>query len=334
MTQNVLRVPFVNRPTVTVVDTTEVDDGLKLLRGNQAIRSWLSPTRTEQYSASSATEMYFRHLAFGTIEVTECKLSPIRDVRSMEMISKYPNDNFYLMQLMKGSGTLTQCGRQVPMHPGDAVLYDSAREFSWQADEHFEVLVLRLPRQIITKRVSNAEELVAKPIQSDSPFSSMLRGVITSAMAISEFDREFDVAKYCRSIIDMVGTCLDLGLERSKSGLKAQTIIGLAKSVLLDNIENDKFGFESLCAELNASSRTICRAFEREGTTAMRWLWGKRLEVAYDLAVEGVGLTVADIAVRCGFTDFSHFSRAFKAKYGSAPSVILKQNQALIRHRV
>ncbi len=67
--------------------------------------------------------------------------------------------------------------------------------------------------------------------------------------------------------------------------------------------------------------RYLNRLFNAEQTSLMRYVWNRRLEKCRDELVQpGTGSQrVADIAMRWGFSDMSHFSRAFKARFGISP---------------
>jgi len=55
------------------------------------------------------------------------------------------------------------------------------------------------------------------------------------------------------------------------------------------------------------------------GTSPGRWLVGRRLSHAMSL-LQHTQLSITQISFECGFEDLSHFSRAFKDKFGRNPS--------------
>ena len=69
------------------------------------------------------------------------------------------------------------------------------------------------------------------------------------------------------------------------------------------------------------SPRYLNGLFGDEGASLMRHVWRRRLEqCAKDLCdPRRAGERVAEIAFRWGFNDASHFSRAFRQQFGSAP---------------
>ena len=74
-----------------------------------------------------------------------------------------------------------------------------------------------------------------------------------------------------------------------------------------------------LARECGLSSGYFARAFRRTtGVTPHQWLIGKRVERARGLLL-GDGLSLADIALVCGFVDQSHFTRVFAKFEGDSP---------------
>ncbi|MBB5637468.1 AraC-like DNA-binding protein [Pedobacter cryoconitis] len=83
------------------------------------------------------------------------------------------------------------------------------------------------------------------------------------------------------------------------------------------NVEMNRFAYLT-----GRSLATFKRDFEKlYQLSPGRWLQQRRLQEAYHLIKEK-GKTVSDVYLEVGFEDLSHFSFAFKKKYGMAPSKI------------
>lgn len=77
----------------------------------------------------------------------------------------------------------------------------------------------------------------------------------------------------------------------------------------------------------HASPSTISRRFkENTGQSPYEYIKARRLDEALRLLKKG-GNAVGDIALLVGYEDFSAFSRAFRARFGKAPSIYQKANQ-------
>ncbi|WP_089512224.1 helix-turn-helix transcriptional regulator [Streptomyces sp. NBS 14/10] len=77
--------------------------------------------------------------------------------------------------------------------------------------------------------------------------------------------------------------------------------------------------------ELNVSVRTLQRAFAAGGESVTAYIRERRLELARQ-ALPASRLAVSEIAAHWQFADSSHFSRAFKRRYGLTPPEYARQN--------
>jgi AraC-like DNA-binding protein len=81
--------------------------------------------------------------------------------------------------------------------------------------------------------------------------------------------------------------------------------------------------YRLLCATRPASSSARRRRelFREADTTPRGWLYAQRLDRARAM-LSGAGCdaqNVSSIALHVGFKDASHFSRAFKSRFGTSP---------------
>jgi len=78
-------------------------------------------------------------------------------------------------------------------------------------------------------------------------------------------------------------------------------------------------GLSRVAEECGLSPRHFARAFRQStGVPPHRWLLQHRVQRAKDL-LRTHALTLADIALRCGFADQSHFTRVFSREVGFSP---------------
>jgi transcriptional regulator GlxA family with amidase domain len=88
---------------------------------------------------------------------------------------------------------------------------------------------------------------------------------------------------------------------------------------------------EDLVELTGTSARSIYRAFrESRGYSPMQFAKLRRLERARRLLLESSpGQSVTSIALACGFTELSHFTRAFSQTFGEPPSAILARRERM-----
>lgn len=91
-----------------------------------------------------------------------------------------------------------------------------------------------------------------------------------------------------------------------------------AKDILLTHIDG-KVGLAELARECGLSRSHFSRAFRTAtGLPPHKWLLARRIELAQEL-LRNPKLSLKEIAIRCGFTDQSHFTRVFSKNMHASP---------------
>lgn len=93
-----------------------------------------------------------------------------------------------------------------------------------------------------------------------------------------------------------------------------------AKEMLLASIREDA-EIPDVAQAVGLSRAHFIRAFrDCVGETPHRWLTARKIELAKRQMAES-DLSLADIALACGFSDQSHFTRVFSRHAGAPPGV-------------
>ena len=96
------------------------------------------------------------------------------------------------------------------------------------------------------------------------------------------------------------------------------------RSVSLDRVMNDNYCFNLKLEQYALLSNRSLSAFKRDfqkqfNSTPGKWLMEKRLQHARFL-LASKDKTVSEAAFESGFENLSHFSRAFKERFGISPA--------------
>lgn len=87
---------------------------------------------------------------------------------------------------------------------------------------------------------------------------------------------------------------------------------------------NEKLSLDKLASHFFINKYYLSHEFKRTvGTSVHRYITLKRLNIAYNLLLEGV--TPSQVSTTCGFGDYTSFFRTFKAEYGVSPASFHKQ---------
>jgi len=95
-----------------------------------------------------------------------------------------------------------------------------------------------------------------------------------------------------------------------------------------------KIVIKDLAATLHVSVGHFCRAFKQTfGVPARVWIRQRRVEFAQGLMLT-TGASLSEIALSCGMSDQSHFTRSFRRIVGETPSSWRQTRHDAIEERV
>lgn len=261
----------------------------------------------------------------GSVEVSDIRCSPLKYSRGRQDQLQDDCEDFLVSLLLEGRARIEQCGRVAEQMPGDFVVYDAARPFVYEFPTNYQMLLVKVPRKTMLCRLPNAERLTAVKFGSASPVGGLASTMVRSAAGLRLPGHSSPSAKVASSMLDLMTAAFETELQDDRELVDRQAaILKRAKDYIRANIDDSDLDVEAIACAVHVSSRTLSRAFASEGVTAMKWLWKERLSRSYTALTEGRAEQVADIAVGCGFTSGSHFSRLFKATYGVLPHTLLR----------
>ncbi len=97
--------------------------------------------------------------------------------------------------------------------------------------------------------------------------------------------------------------------------------IEMVNKAIQDNLDDSSFGVEELAAEVNLSTSQLYRKLKLlTGQIPNAYLRNYRLQAAADLLAGNPGISVKSVMYEVGIESASHFSHAFKKKFGYSPS--------------
>jgi AraC-like DNA-binding protein len=108
-----------------------------------------------------------------------------------------------------------------------------------------------------------------------------------------------------------------------------------ALTLIEERLGDSAFCARVLAARAGLSRRRLDEIFVKNfGRPVSAYIWERRLERARDMLhdVHHMGRTVTEIAFSVGFEDASHFSRAFRNRFGTAPSAWRSQATGIAAH--
>src|ERR1700733_2611623 len=268
--------------------------------------------------------------SFGALTVSELSSSASESrtevIRGSAEIRADPRDHFMLLLVYCGDVALAQSGRMARLLNGDMIIYDQAKPFTMEFGADTHQIVVTIPRALMTSRVPEVDRFTARRIASASKLGALTATVVRQLVEF-EASLDEDVAnRLGASALDILATTLEVEFSGDAEGKgRNHERLTRVKRYVVANLHDPEMTVDSIAAAQNLAPRTLHRLFSAEATTPIRWLWQQRLSASYKALAEGQIRHVTDAALTFGFTDLSHFSRAFKKTFGHAPHTLARR---------
>lgn len=253
----------------------------------------------------------------GGLVMSKITSSPVCYERDRESSD---DSQFFISSTMCEEAYVEQDGRQSRQVPGDLVLFDGSRPYTNWFPQGDKQVVLCIPRESLISRLPQADMLVSRTLSGDSSLgrlaTTMLHeALITPSLPLRASESIGD------ALLDVLATAFSVGFEQNVAeALRTDSEQLLrVKRYLIANLGDENLNLQRAARDTHLSTRTLSRMFAKEGTTFSRWLWELRLDECRRGLLQRKFRSVTEAALSCGFTNMSHFSRAFRSAYGITP---------------
>jgi len=244
------------------------------------------------------------------------------------------NHDFYeIFFLISGNISYWMEGKIYKPEPGDILLIDPMtlhRPIIPKDDPTYERIVLWINKSYLADYTDNGIDLSAcfhKPDVNRTNLlrpSSLNRAVITEKMGnlVKEYYSEsYASSLYSDSLLLQIMIELNRISSNSAKNPEKQSGSSLLVSKVLEFIGahyNEELSLDILADHFFVSKYHLSHEFSREtGSSIYRYITLKRLVEAKQLLQDRV--PASEVAIQCGFKDYTGFFRAFKGEYGISP---------------
>jgi AraC-like DNA-binding protein len=235
-------------------------------------------------------------------------------------------DDLLMMIATSGIRIVSQRGREVPLHAGEALLMSSAETATVAYPSPSRLISLRLPRKVLAASlVSDPEDAFMRPLPGNTETLRLLTQYIEGLsdgyqLATPELQRI--VVTHVHDLAALV-----IGATRDATALAEGRSVGAArlgaiKADIIEDLGRHDLTVAAVGARQGVTPRQVQRLFETEGTTFSEFMLGQRLIRAHRMLVNPrfADRAVSVVAYEAGFGDLSYFNRTFRRRYGAAPS--------------
>lgn len=310
----------------TSLSTSDVADGERFEYWRAVTSNTYVAVNTElvgQLTGSWAARV--ENFDLGSMWISQHENScPMRYVRTEQHFESDHCDHFQFTMLRKGRAFIHQGGRVATVHAGDMMLYSASEPFALEFTEANSTITFQFPKSAIAETLKSPRLLTAKTLSGARGLGVIAAGTMLNVCSVRDLNTVQARCRMASAMLDVIATALDLELQDEAQVLgRHELLLEKIKRFLLANLDDPEINIQSIVRAHNITSRTVNRLFAQSGTTAMRWLWHQRLVASHKALMAGRVTQVSEVALAHGFSDFSHFSRAFKKAFGLSPSSLL-----------
>jgi AraC-like DNA-binding protein len=266
-----------------------------------------------------------RFRAFGPIQVAEVLASgPSQADRTLKHVRASDPDLCKIDVFLTGETFVEQDGRQARLCGGDFTLVDCARPARW-ATSATHGLAMFFPRALLPLSADELANLSAVRIPGNHGVGALVSTLLREL--VDKVDDSFATGnpRLVAAVLDLLSVALATRLDRAEAVPAASQQHALLVQVcayIEDALPDPTLSPSSIAAAHHISLRYLYKLFELRHSSVADWIRTRRLEhCRHDLLDSTLRtLSVSAIGARWGLPNPAHFSRAFRAAYGSLQS--------------
>jgi AraC-like DNA-binding protein len=290
---------------------------------------------TSPHAADFRAEL--RVMELGPVTVWRTSFSPARFRRSSRRIRRHDPELYHLSLVTDGELTLTQeRGGSATVGPGGLLVDSSRQACAAQANAHGPTADGRpgvvagvgvdLPRTLLPLPTHQVERLMGQGLSVRQGSGALLADFLTGLDRQAGTLRPADAPRLGTVTLELVSAFFAhaLGAEAALSSeTRHQVLAKRIRTFIQQHLDDPELSPGTIAAAHHVSLSHLHRVFSEQsaGETVAAWIRSQRLEkIRADLADPSLRTTpVHVIAARWGMPSASHFTRVFRAAYGSSP---------------
>ncbi|WP_327000037.1 helix-turn-helix domain-containing protein [Dactylosporangium sp. NBC_01737] len=227
------------------------------------------------------------------------------------------------LSIGSGASVVVQHGREAVLRPGDFALYDTGSPYTLLFGNGIDATFFRIPRAALALPDTALRDAGAVRIGAGNPLAALTAGYLARLADDPAILGGPHRAAVAAPTVELIRAAVTVQL--GDAHLSRDPLHGtLCARILADmraHLADPALSPTSVAARLRITVRYLHRVLQRDGIRFGDWVRHRRLEGTRRSLVDPAlaTSTVGAVARRWGFTDPTHFSKAFRAAYGMTP---------------
>jgi AraC family transcriptional regulator, positive regulator of tynA and feaB len=254
-------------------------------------------------------------------------------------IAASSGDCYYLNFQMAGECRIDQNGTGIVLGPGDVGLFDSSRSFSLHHERFPELKVasLMLPKHAVAIDQPGQPSQAPMLLSRHPVYGRLVTEAMQTLTETATAGADAELAALQELVASLAGLAArpasgfnshtgcaavtSQDSDRPGDGARSAAQLLRIKRIIRARCTTPGYSVAACAAEAGLSERYIHRLFSGDEDSFGTFLINQRLNAATRMMRHpgSAHLPLATIALETGFADPSHFTRAFRARYGMTP---------------
>ncbi|MGL4724323.1 MAG: transcriptional regulator FeaR [Scandinavium sp.] len=299
------------------------------ITGEEQFQQWLAQINHEcgNFAARQLEGTFSGHLETGytrSLKLSTVTSANVNLYRTTNEIKSYNDSWFYTVFQLEGQAIIEQNERQTVIQPGDITLVDASRPCSIVWQQPSRQISLLLPRSLVEQQLRISEGHCVQRLEKSLPMVQMSHRLLQESMSNRELSGiESEAA--LEAIVCLLRPVLQ---QQEQHPSRRERQFDKIVRLIDDHIQSDFLRPEWLANETGMSVRSLYRMFADKGLVVAQYIKNRRLDLcAKALRSAADDEKLAGIGFNWGFTDHSHFSTAFRQRFGVSPGEYRKRHR-------
>jgi AraC-like DNA-binding protein len=266
-----------------------------------------------------------RCVDLGVVRVATHRYPPLTARRTSTLIRDCDRGVYQLLLNLRGDARVVQNRGAARVATGEFALVDCSRPFRGshvvEPPGRAESMSVVVSRPFLPLPSRQLAELTAVSLSGRDGIGAVLRYHLIELITHPERYQPSEASRLGTVTLDLVLAMLAHHLGHDPPAAGDQAMLARIQAFVDQHLGEPTLSPERIASANHISTRTLYRLFRAQGTTVAAWIRTRRLERCRRDLADSLHDTrpIHVIAARWGFISSAHFSRAFRAEFGTCP---------------
>jgi AraC-like DNA-binding protein len=256
-------------------------------------------------------------------ELVQFENAPMDVHRTVGSIERFPTDFALICQQLSGRLQIEQSSRTASVEAGDFFFLDGRQPYVAKFTTESRMLVMKVPRAVLAAHLGCVEDIAGVVVKPDNAFRRLTSGFLSMLPEHSSGLEGAEAATVAAYALELSAiSAMGLNTRQSNRSFARAAAAARLMAGIEARLADPDLDPASVAAAAGVSLRRAQMLMAAEGMTIVRYMQNRRLEECRKALISTASAksSIGEIAFAWVFSDFSHFSRVFRKRYGVTPS--------------